>query len=98
MVHLTHSVAVALSGQALDAEEASAMFDDDVVGRAVAPGLGDAESELGGAGHETQFGPLAARFGVADEHSGKFQWGFLGEWRQQKTRPTEAASLFYSLI
>ena len=62
----------ALSGQALDAAEAGAVFGGEVVGRRVSPGLGDAEAEFGGAGHETELRPLAAGFGVADVHS--FIW------------------------
>ena len=56
----------------LDAAETSAMFDDDVIGRAIAPRLGGTESECDGAGHEAQFGPLAAHLGVADGHSERF--------------------------
>jgi hypothetical protein len=40
------------------------VFDHEVVGSGVSPGLGDHESVLGGAGHETEFGPLAAEFVV----------------------------------
>lgn len=36
----------------LDAKEMSAALDGEVVGSVVAPGLGDAESEFGGALHE----------------------------------------------
>jgi len=50
----------------LDAEEAAVVFDGEVVTGHVSPGLGDAESVLGGAGHEAQFGPFAAEFGVLD--------------------------------
>lgn len=50
----------------LDPEKVSAAFDGKIVGRIVAPGLGDAESELGGASHEAQLRPLAARLGVAE--------------------------------
>ena len=53
----------------LDAEEAAVVFDGEVVAGHVSPGLGDAESVLGGAGHETQFGPLAAEFGVLDVYT-----------------------------
>ena len=53
----------------LDAEEVAAVVGGEVVGGIVSPGLGDAEAEFGGAGHETEFGPLAARFGVVDVHS-----------------------------
>ncbi len=56
----------------LDAAEASAMFDDDVIGRAIAPRLGGTESECDGAGHEAQFGPFAPHLGVADGHSERF--------------------------
>lgn len=54
----------------LDAAEAAAVVGDEVVGGGVSPGLGDAESEFGGAGHEAQFGPLAARLSEADGHAG----------------------------
>ena len=53
----------------LDAAEASAVVSCEVVGGIVSPGLGDAEAEGGGAGHETELRPLAAGFGVADVHS-----------------------------
>jgi hypothetical protein len=56
----------------LDAEELSVVLHGKIVGSVFAPGLGDAESELGGAGHEAQFGPLAALFGAADAHAGSF--------------------------
>jgi hypothetical protein len=58
----------ALSGQALDAAEAAAVVGGEVVGRGVSPGLGDAEAEFGGAGHETKLGPLAAGLGVGNVH------------------------------
>jgi len=64
--------AVLLGAFDLDAAEAGAVFGGEVVGRGVAPGLGDAEAEFGGAGHETELRPLAAGFGVADVHS--FIW------------------------
>jgi hypothetical protein len=50
----------------LDAEEASVVLDGEVVAGHVSPGLGDAESVLGGAGHETEFGPFAPELGVLD--------------------------------
>ena len=50
----------------LDAEEAAVVFDGEVVAGHVSPGLGDAESVLGGTGHEAQFGPLAPQLGVLD--------------------------------
>jgi hypothetical protein len=53
----------------LDAEEAAVVFDGEVVAGHVSPGLGDAESVLGGAGHETQFGPFAPELGVLDVDS-----------------------------
>ena len=37
----------------LDSEKMSAALDGEVVGSVVAPGFGDAESEFGGALHET---------------------------------------------
>src|SRR5580704_15411870 len=53
----------------LDAEEAAVVFDGEVVAGHVSPGLGDAESVLGGSGHETEFGPLAPELGVLDVDS-----------------------------
>ena len=50
----------------LDAEEVAVVFYGEVVAGHVSPGLGDAESVLGGAGHEAEFGPFAAEFGVLD--------------------------------
>ena len=50
----------------LDAEEAVVVLDGEVVAGHVSPGLGDAESVLGGAGHETEFGPFAPELGVLD--------------------------------
>jgi len=51
----------------LDAEEISAALDGDVVAGRVSPGLGDVEAALGDAGHEVEFGPLAAMFGIFDD-------------------------------
>jgi hypothetical protein len=51
----------------LDAEKASAALDGEVVAGGVSPGFGDVESALGDAGHEIEFGPLAAMFGVFDD-------------------------------
>jgi hypothetical protein len=50
----------------LDAEEASVVLDGEVVAGHVSPGLGDAESVLGGAGHEAEFCPFAPELGVLD--------------------------------
>jgi hypothetical protein len=60
VVDLTRSIAVALSGQALDAQEVGAVVDADVVGASVSPGLEDVEATLGGGGHEAEFDPLSA--------------------------------------
>ena len=60
----------------LDAAEASAMVDDEVVRSGVSPGLGDAECELDGASRETEFGPFAALFGVTDGKAGRFHLHF----------------------
>jgi hypothetical protein len=57
-------VAAAFGGFDLNAEDAAVVFDHEVVGSGVSPGLGDHESALGGAGHETEFGPLSAEFVV----------------------------------
>ena len=51
----------------LDAEEVSVALDGDVVTGGVSPGLGDVEAAFGDAGHEIQFGPFAAMFGVFDD-------------------------------
>jgi hypothetical protein len=48
----------------LDTAEESLVFGGDIVGGGFSPGLGDAESALGGALHETEFGPLSAKLGV----------------------------------
>ena len=50
----------------LDAEEVAVVLDGEVVAGHVSPGLGDAESVLGGAGHEAEFGPFAPELGVLD--------------------------------
>ena len=50
----------------LDTAEESVVVGGDIVGGGFSPGLGDAESALGGALHETEFGPLSAEFGVLD--------------------------------
>jgi len=53
----------------LDAGETGAVFGGEIVGGGISPGLGNAEAKFGGPGHEAQFGPFAARFGVADGHA-----------------------------
>ena len=68
-------VAAAFGGFDLNAEDASVVFDHEIVGSGVSPGLGDHESVLGGAGHETEFGPLSAEF-----------VGFEVGWGQSLTR------------
>src|ERR1700678_3417586 len=50
----------------LHAEEASVVLDGEVVAGHFSPGLGDEGSVLGGAGHETEFGPFAPELGVLD--------------------------------
>lgn len=63
-------ISVELAGDGgfdLDAEEMAAAFDGAVVAGGVSPGLGDVEAALGDAGHENEFGPLAAMFGVFDD-------------------------------
>jgi hypothetical protein len=61
-------VAAAVGGALdLDTMDASAAFDHEVVGGGVSPGTGDHEAVLGGAGHEAEFGPLAAQLAVFDE-------------------------------
>lgn len=48
----------------LDAQEVSVVLDGEVVRSGFSPGLGDAETVLGGASHEAQFGPLTPHLGV----------------------------------
>lgn len=48
----------------LDAPEAGAVVDDEVVALAVSPGLGDDEAEAGGANDEGGFGKLSDTFGI----------------------------------
>jgi hypothetical protein len=77
----------------LDAEEASIVFDGEIVGRHVSPGLGDAEAVLGGASHEAHLGPFAPRFGVRDIRIHEF-------FRRMKKRPWTGRirSYFYLLL
>ena len=63
----------------LDAEEVAEVVDGEVVGSGVSPGLGENEAELGGALHETEFGPLSAEFGELDV--GAFEHGVIRLWR-----------------
>ena len=77
----------------LDAAEAAAVVGGKVVGGGVSPGLGYAEAEFGGAGHETEFGPLSPGLGETDVHAfvvhgfdgAKLSWvlvrGYLVEFR-----------------
>jgi len=62
----------------LDTAEESVVVGGDIVGGGFSPGLGDAESALGGALHETEFGPLSAEFGVLDVFAVVGHWS-LGE-------------------
>jgi hypothetical protein len=50
----------------LDAEEVAEVVDGEVVGGTVSAGLGEDESEFGGAELETEFGPFSAEFGMRD--------------------------------
>ena len=50
----------------LHAAEEAVVVGGDVVGGGFSPGLVAAESALGGALHEAEFGPLSAKFGVLD--------------------------------
>ena len=79
----------------LDAEEASVVLDGEVVAGHVSPGLGDAESVLGGAGHETEFGPFAPELGVLDIDTlvCHFCLGFV-----ESQRPRTGASAPHGLV
>ena len=61
----------------LNAEEVSVVVDGEVVGGGVSPGLGDADAEFGGAGHETEFGPLSAGFGLLNVDASIGHVGFV---------------------
>jgi hypothetical protein len=50
----------------LDAEEVAEVVDGEVVGGTVSAGLGEDESEFGGAELEAEFGPFSAEFGMRD--------------------------------
>jgi hypothetical protein len=50
----------------LHAVDASVALHEDVVGSGIAPGFRGHEAVLGGAGHEAEFGPLAAQLAVLD--------------------------------
>jgi len=60
----------------LDAEEAAAVVDGEVVGSGLSPGLADVEVEFGGAGHEAQLRPLTPGFGMTEGPSGIWHFGF----------------------
>lgn len=68
-------------GLDLDAEETAVALRGDVVAGGVSPGLGGAESSLDDSGHEDEFGPLAAMFGVFDDDAaaGLRPDGFAGD-------------------
>ena len=88
----------------LDAEEVAIVFDGEVVAGHVSPGLGDAESVLGGAGHETQFGPLAPELGVLDVDTLVGHRFFKSKAADRNVRPTKkkrpwiGAALFSYLL
>jgi len=54
----------------LDAEDASVVFEHEVVGSGVSPRFGEHEAVFGGAGHEAEFGPFSAEFAVLDLSAG----------------------------
>ena len=54
----------------LDSQEVSVVLDGEIVGRGVAPGLGDTQAVLRGAGHEAQLRPFAPALGVGDVDPG----------------------------
>jgi hypothetical protein len=76
----------------LNADEVSVVREGQIEGGRVSPGLGDDETEFGGASHETQLRPLAPRLGVADVHPWIFHGIFavlpgLFGFAQGKLRP-----------
>jgi hypothetical protein len=80
----------------LDAKEAAVVLDGEVVAGHVSPGLGDAESVLGGAGHETQFGPLAPELGVLDIDS-LIGHDLPGNGFRESRRPRTGVSALHEL-
>ena len=66
----------------LHAEKVAVVIRGDIVGGGFSPGLGDAEAALGGALHETEFGPFSAEFGVLDIDTlvCHFCLGFFVQW------------------
>ena len=76
MPHIRHEYAFLVMGLSraiaahggfhLNACEVTAAFDGNVVRGAIAPWLGKFEAQFGGFGHESQFCPLAALFGISD--------------------------------
>ncbi len=63
----------------LYAAKEAAVIGGDVVGGGFSPGLVAAESALGGALHETEFGPLSAELGVLDVGEAIWHGDSLGE-------------------
>src|SRR4029077_1436288 len=57
---------LASSGFHLDAEKVSLVLDGKIVMGGVAPGLCNAQAELGCAGHKAQLGPFSAHFMILD--------------------------------
>ena len=87
-------LALVLRAFHLNAEKVPVAFYGEVVGGIVSPRLGDAQALFGGAGHETEFGPFAARLGVAEGGTGNCHlFGAWMNWRR-KTRPLRAAWVF----
>jgi len=86
----------------LDAQEASIVFDGEVVAGHVSPRLGDAEAMFGGASHKAQFGPLTPRFGVLDVNPlighGKMPPGKLVLVRAIKNAAAREAAISYSTL
>jgi len=80
----------------LDAEEVAVVFDGEVVAGHVSPGLGDAESVLGGAGHEAEFGPFAPELGVLDIDT--LVCHFCLEFVGQSQKPRTGASAPHWLV
>jgi hypothetical protein len=64
---------LAHGGLDLHADKASFEFDDYVVGGGVSPRAGEFEAQLGGFGHETEFGPLPSLFRFLDTTARSFQ-------------------------
>ncbi len=83
-----------VSGFDLDAEEAAAVVEDEVVAFGVSPGLGHAEAERAGFVEEGGFGALSGALGIAKSFETRWRFGLhLGAPRVSRAEKTRAPLL-----